>query len=510
MNPLSQPVRWYSGVTSVSAVLFILLALCAYLAAGCGSSGMSSVTVPPPPPSPTSVTMVVSSTANGQFTNFYVDVTSISLTNQSGTTVTVLAAPQSNTFTQIQEAEFIHLNGQTAPFLAAMVPQDTYTSATLTYSYAQFTHLRLNASGALETVTDAAGGPNSIAQTASVNLPAPLAIRGSAMAVSLDLQVSSSATFTDHGTGQQDTYKITPIFTLAPVAPAPQSQVKIIGVDALVTSVNSGSNSLSLMIDYAFNNPTFPDGATFTVSTNASTVYQGIGNFAGLAAGMIANVDLTLQSDGSQLATRIEVDDLDATDVLTGPLGTVFGAQRHIVVLGRTNEEFNQSTVPGSNFMPYSFDANTAFNVSGQITLPSNLLFSAMFDSSNMIAGQNVAVASQVIVTSGGPLTHATTITLMPQTINGTVTGVSSSGGFTVYSGSLAAYDLFPLLAVQPGQTTTLQNPSSIEVYVDSNTLMLNSTAIAQGSLFRFNGLIFNDNGTARMVCRQVNDGVAE
>ena len=98
----------------------------------------------------------------------------------------------------------------------------------------------------------------------------------------------------------------------------------------------------------------------------------------------------------------------------------------------------------------------------------------------------------------------------MPQTINGAITGVSSSGGFTVYSVSLAAYDMFPILAVQTGQTTALQNPSSVEVYVDSNTQMLNSNAIALGNVLRFNGLIFNDSGTARIVCRQINDGVTQ
>jgi hypothetical protein len=510
MNPLSQPVRCHSGVTSVSALLSLLLPLCGYLAAGCGSAGMLPVP-PPAPPTPTSVTVLVSSTANDQFTSFYVDITSISLTNQAGTTVSVLAAPQSSAFTQTQEAEFIHLNGRMAPFLTAMVPQDVYTSATLTYTYAQFTRVSLNASGALATVTDAVGGPNSIPQTASVNLPAPLAIHGSAMAVSLDLQVSPSATFTNQGAGQPDTYALTPMFTLAPVAPVTQSQVQVKGVDGLVSSINSGSNSLSLMIDYGFNNPSYPDGSTFTIATNASTVYQGIGNFSAIAAGMIANLDLTLQSDGSLLATRIEVDDLSATNVLAGALGKVFGAQGDIVdLLGRTNEEFNQSIVPGSTLMNYSFDASTAFKLSGEIAVPSNLPFSATFDGSNMIAGQNVSVASQVIVTSGGTYTHATTVTLMPQTINGTITGVSSSGGFTVYSVSLAAYDLFPILAVQPGQTTALQNPSSVEVYVDSNTQILNSNAIAPGNVLRFNGQIFNDSGTARMVCWQVNDGVAE
>jgi hypothetical protein len=263
------------------------------------------------------------------------------------------------------------------------------------------------------------------------------------------------------------------------------------------------------MVAYGFNNPTYPDGATFAVATNTSTVYQGVGNFSALAAGMIANLDLAIQSDGSLLATRIEVDDPAATNVLTGPVGTVFAAQNGILELSRTNEEFNQNNVPASNGWTYLFDASTAFKLSGQLALPSNLPFSATFDSSHIIAGQNLAVASQVIVTSGGGTTHATTVTLMPQTINGTVTGVSSSGGFTVYAVSLEARDLFPTLAVQPGQTTALQNPSSVQVYVNSSTQMLNSIGIAPGNVLRFNGLIFNDNGTARMVCAHVHDGVA-
>jgi hypothetical protein len=98
----------------------------------------------------------------------------------------------------------------------------------------------------------------------------------------------------------------------------------------------------------------------------------------------------------------------------------------------------------------------------------------------------------------------------MPQTINGTVSAVGSDGAFTTYTVTLASYDLIPNLAVQPGQTTVLTDPSNVVVYVDSNTQTLNSTPLAAGSLLRFNGLLFNDNGTLRMDCGQVNDGVAE
>jgi len=97
----------------------------------------------------------------------------------------------------------------------------------------------------------------------------------------------------------------------------------------------------------------------------------------------------------------------------------------------------------------------------------------------------------------------------MPQTIDGTVVGVAQSGGFAVYTVALAPYDLFPTLAVQQGQTSQLQNPSTVVVYADSSTQMLNTVPVANGSVLRFNGLVFSDNGTLRMDCAQVLDGVA-
>jgi hypothetical protein len=74
----------------------------------------------------------------------------------------------------------------------------------------------------------------------------------------------------------------------------------------------------------------------------------------------------------------------------------------------------------------------------------------------------------------------------------------------------LAPYDLIPSLAVQQGQTTVLSSPSNVVVYVDSNTQQLNTEPLAAGSVLRFNGLLFNDHGTLRMDCSQVNDGVAQ
>jgi hypothetical protein len=158
----------------------------------------------------------------------------------------------------------------------------------------------------------------------------------------------------------------------------------------------------------------------------------------------------------------------------------------------------------------FSFGATT-FQISGQLTNLRSLPFAATFNASNMVPGQNVLFSTHALSVQGGPTyAPATTATLVPQTINGTVTAVSMSGGFTTYTVGLLSYDLFPDLAVQPGQTSLLSNPNTVIVYADSNTQLLNSEPIAPGSLIRFNGLVFNDSGTLSMDCAQINDGVAE
>jgi len=129
-----------------------------------------------------------------------------------------------------------------------------------------------------------------------------------------------------------------------------------------------------------------------------------------------------------------------------------------------------------------------------------------------MVAGQSIEATLHNAQFPGGPsfLLPAATVTLLPQTVDGTIQSVSTSGAFTIYTVTLAPYDNFPEFAVQPAvQTTLLKNPNTVVVYVDASTERLNTTTLAAGSVARFNGLVFNDNGTLRMDCVQMNDGVA-
>jgi hypothetical protein len=163
--------------------------------------------------------------------------------------------------------------------------------------------------------------------------------------------------------------------------------------------------------------------------------------------------------------------------------------------------------------MPSSWSygiSSALFQISGEVNNLAALPFPASFNVSNMVAGQNVYISSLNMTYVGGIYTTANTITLLPQTINGIVTGTAQSGNFSVYSVSLAPYDPFPQFAVQQGQTTLLNNPSEIEVYVDSNAQLLNTQPVAAGGAFRFYGLVFDDSGTLRMDCVQVSDGVTQ
>jgi hypothetical protein len=72
---------------------------------------------------------MLTSTANDQLAEFDIDFTGITLTSQSGKTVSLLAsAPVSS-----RAAEFIHINGTAEPLATATIPQDVYTSASVTF-----------------------------------------------------------------------------------------------------------------------------------------------------------------------------------------------------------------------------------------------------------------------------------------------------------------------------------------------------------------------------------------
>jgi len=474
---------------SLSATV-LEIALCSVLTAGCGGSARTDTSLS----GNTSVTLLASSTANDELSQFGLTLNSLILTSQTGKSVSVLSTPQ--------YAEFIHLNGGLEPLTTVSVPQGVYTSATVSIGRALFTCVGLvPATGGLYTSTFAYG------QTPSANvtaiLPSPITITGAAMGLQMNLQVSQSASFSNCPGGTGDTYLITPTFNITPLAlsagPANSGNGNATDLHGLIGSANAGAAGFSV---------NSVDGQTWRVTSSGSTLYQGVSGPSQLAAGMPVDMDASIQDDGSLLASRVAVYDTSSLNLTidSGPLLFDSGYEPMFItfVVG------GEGPLNGPNSDYYSF-GDAVFQTSGQLTNIQTVPFTATFNAANMVAGQNVFVSTNSLIDSGGfPYTPADTITLIPQTINGTVSAVGSEGGFTTYTVTLAPYDLFPALAVQQGQTTLLTDPSTVEVYVDSNTQMVTANPIGVGSVVRFYGLVFNDSGTLRMDCAQINDGVAE
>jgi Domain of unknown function (DUF5666) len=491
--------RTWSPAYSASSHSFLItltLLLGIGITTGCGSGG----TTPTPPQfsGNTSVTVLLSSTANDQVTRFGLEFQTLTLTSQSGKTVTLSSSQQ--------PAEFMHLNGGIEPLMTVSIPQDIYTSATVTLGAAVFVCVAQVPSGGL-----GIANYSIINQDPTVSLPTPITVTGGSMGLLLNMQVSTSAVFpTCWTTPSFEGFSMTPTFNLAPLvlstSPTNSGNGKVSGLVATVASVGMTPSNLKL---------TIAGGQlgtrTLSASSNGATVFQGVSGASALSPGMFLNVDGAIQSDGSLLATRIEVEDSSAINDFSGPVVSVDNVVPVLSLYGRT-ELGSLQTINGQSgiyfdFPYFDFD-NAVFQISGQFTNLQNLPFVPSFDSSNMVAGQNVDITSANFLLAGGTYTPANTITLVPQTINGTVVASQQSGSFVDYTVSLASYDLFPTLAVQQGQTTLLNNPSQVEVYVDSSTQTLNTQALAVGSTLRFYGLVFNNNGTLRMDCAQVNDGV--
>jgi len=476
--------------------LFAVAGIAASLMTGCGSGGNGSGSTPVRLSGNTSVTLLISSTANDQLSQFNVDFSGISLTSQSGKTVSLLGG--------YENPEFIHLNGFAEPLVTVSVPQDTYTAATVTVPQGEFVCIGQDVS-TNSTYTSAYSYIDQPSLQATVNLPSPITVSGDAMGLMLNLLVSKSETLGScYSTGAYDPYTITPTFNLTPVAyssePTNIENGRLTGLRGLVASVDAMGSSFTV---------TAADGPVWSVSSNSATAFQGIAGISTLVVGMPVDMDVVLQSDGLLMATRVEVSDTNQSDltVASGPVEFVAASQPTMNALGRLAQGYLDSA---SGAQPFSF-GNAVFQTSGQIKNLPGLPFSASFMAANMVPGQNISITSHALTEQGGPVyVPAATVTLIPQTIDGTVSAVSSAGGFDIYTVALAAYDLMPDLAVQGGQNSLLTNPGTVVVYADSNTQMLNSGAIVVGSVLRFNGLLFNDNRTLRMDCAQVNDGVAE
>lgn len=480
-------------------LVFLAITVLAELFTGCGGTNLAA------PKGNTNVMVLMTSTANDNLVYFFLGIASVTLTDSAGQSVVIYKYSSTGSLVN-NPSEWMHLNGFSEPLVASVsVPQGTYTSATLTAGSCTIGFLQV-----VEKSGESYLGPDYYSQgtctqgtgKTTVNLPSPISIRGTNMVLSLNLQVSKSYTLT--GTSYSS-LTMSPVFTLTPVAisslPTNELNGKMGPIFATVSSVNSAGNSFEAQTS---------DGVTLNVICNNRTTFQDIEDFGSLTSGMIVETDLAIQPDLSLLATRVEAPGPLAAVGFSGPLDYGPFPSPSYTFGGMWNQMLgcNGTTVLcDSLLLDYP---SPAYGVSGEYANLLDLPFAASLSASSLFLGQNLHVFSPGNPNSQGVDT-ATTVTLAPQTIDGTVGTITSSDGFTVYNVTLSPHGTIPTAQQWEcsGCFNPLTNSTTVTVYVDANTQLLNSTPIKPGGIFRFTGLIFDDNGVLRMDCGQVLDGVS-
>lgn len=409
---------------------------------------------------------------------------SLILTDSTGKVTTNLLPAAGITF------EATHLDAVQEPLFSPAIPQDTYVSATLTYSNAQVAYVD-STTHTVDLVTA------TLANTSqTITFTAPITISNTNTSLLVDFLVANSVTISG------STVTVTPQFNIAAV-PIPSTIATT--HKGKVTAISTSTNSFTL---------TDPNGTVQTIYVNANTMFylspltnmvcQGVGCLSTLQVNALVEVDTvitpsssTTPPPGSLLATRVEVDDPGTTapKMLLGPV-----ISRTPTATGTPATSFNMmvrqlagnSSATAVETVDVSVTGSTNFLLPPRYTvLATALPFAPSFTSSTIFAGQHVAVVTSG-VTSGAAT--ANTVLLQPQTIDGVITNIAFSGGYTVYTVTLPASHW---LATLTGQTTVL-------VYTNDKVVPLTAATPAVSATMRFNGYLFNVGGTLRLLaCAQ-------
>ncbi len=420
----------------------------------------------------TSVPVLITDAPNDQLLTFSLTLNSIVLTDTAGKTASILSAPTT--------IEACHLNGVQEALVTASIPQDTYTSATITFSSPQITYID-------STGQKVQASPTLTTTSFTTTFTTPITISNTSSSLLVDLLVGKSVTISG------STVTVAPVFKITNIVPTgffPNGGQHQDGGDThqFGTVVSTTTSSLTIQP---------PSGAAVTFAANGTTVFQGGISLASLVAGNLVEVDFTVQTDGSLLATRVELEGAPSAgghhaDLLAGPVTLITPGTGFQITLSQCLGSDVSASSVGTTYT-IATSGTTIFAPTPQFQNLTGLPFTPSFTAANLTAGQRVAVAASAV--SGTNVT-ASSVFLIPQTLGGTVSAVSTSGNFNVYTLTLATGSAF----------TSLSGASSVVVYTTSNTINKTTTPIAVGSVVRFNGLVFNDAGTFRMVSGVAND----
>jgi hypothetical protein len=234
--------------------------------------------------------------------------------------------------------------------------------------------------------------------------------------------------------------------------------------------------------------------STFTLATDASTEFQGITALNELTAGMTVEVDAVLSAGGTFRATKVELENDDASEVVVEGL-TFDLAPAQLQMLVR-EVHGPGAALPGvGKVLTVDANASTQFLIEADDVDLNNLDFTPDFGALTIARWQNVRAA-----TASGSATAITAdqLKLEKQSFSGTagtVTSGSASGQYT-FPVNLAADSAFAQLTGHTSVLVTLQPSTQKFLYFGLEDCV---TCITGGTVW-VRGLLFFSGGQYRLV----------
>ena len=352
------------------------LAIISLLATGCGSSSGTSTTTG----TTSGASYVIGTDAPmSAVTSFSVVVQSVDAITASGVSTPLLSGSPT--------VDFARYNGLQSLIDMNDIPVGTYTSVAITLGTANLSYLNTG-SGAPTITTEAATLTTS---TVNVTLPTPLVViqAGAPVGLRLDLDLYKSI-LTSNG---QITGSVTPTFNVSTVANSdPGSYID--EFDAAVVSVNASAQTFVVQ---------GPHGRQFTVNVNGQTAWDNSESLSSLTTSSIVAVSGELDKADATI-------DADEVAILSQNGFYADGQVTYVTPATGTATSFNlyvRGLLPTTTSLALGQIAtvNVSANTNYFIYRAHNTLTQFLFNDTNMLPGQSVAIGGPASSVSGSTAT---------------------------------------------------------------------------------------------------------
>jgi hypothetical protein len=445
-----------SKLNRKSLVCSLSLLGAALLAAGCGTSVS---TTNPVTDAVTGPAFIVGTDAPmASVTSFSVQVQAINAIESNGTTVSLLSGSPT--------VDFARFNGLQTLLDMNDVPAGSYTGVSITLGPATIGYL--NTSGSVPTVTTEAATLTT--STVTYTTPTPIVITQATPAgLHLDFDLRKSIQLDSNG---QITGMVTPTFNVSAVGPSDPGAY-IDEFDAAVVSVNTTAQSFVVQ---------GPHGRQFTINVSGNTMWDNSESISSLTtssivqiSGELDRVDATIDADEVAILSQNGFYADGQVTYVTPSSGAATSFDLYVrgllpTTTGLSLGQVAQIDLTGQeNFFIYRMH---------------NTLTQFLFNSSQMLPGQAVAIGGPASGATNSQAVSVKRVVLRQWGYNGTVVAGSIN----------AASNTFQM---QVNGFAGLLIPQTVTVYVSGNTTFRDGltalSSVAASTNVRVVGLLVKD-----------------